>query len=97
MRFLRKHEKEREFYIFFENPLEFQDLKFQLKIQKGILESKQIKLYFGMFIEDDYIEEMMQKREGQEPSGLNKYSKRPKLKINKLSDERRSVALQVKR
>jgi len=48
-----------------------------------------------MFIEDDYIEEMMQKREGQEPSGLNKYSKRPKLKINKLSEERRSVALQL--
>jgi len=48
-----------------------------------------------MLIEDDYIEELMQKREGQEPSGLNKYSKRPKLKINKLSDDRRSVALQV--
>ena len=49
-----------------------------------------------MLVEDEYIEEMIQKREGQEPSGLNKYSKRPKLKINKLSDDRRSVALQVK-
>ena len=48
-----------------------------------------------MFVDEDYIEEMTQRREGQEPTGLNKYSKRPKLKINKLSDDKRSVALQV--
>ena len=71
-------------------------IEISIKDTKTKFTSKaKIKVYLGMFIEDDYIEEMMQKREGQEPSGLNKYSKRPKLKINKLSDERRSVALQV--
>ena len=48
-----------------------------------------------MFVDDEYIEEVAQRREGQEPSGLNKYSKRPKLRINKLSEDKRSVALQV--
>lgn len=48
-----------------------------------------------MFVDEDYIEEMTQRRESQEPAGLNKYSKRPKLRINKLSDDKRSVALQL--
>jgi hypothetical protein len=49
-----------------------------------------------MFVDEEYVEETLRRRDDHDLVGLNKYQKRPKLKVNKLSEDKRLVSIHVK-